>query len=220
MIIRMTTKNLAFWAPLLAAGVLGGCATAPPPSPVPAAVMTAGATPPATAVAPDTGQRKGYTAADVAFMQGMIGHHAQALDMAALVPSRTQREDFHLMAERITLSQQSEIAQMQRWLRERGEQVPAADAHVHAAMGHGTLMPGMLTEAELSELQSARGAAFEKRFLELMIKHHEGALKMVKALYAPGGAGQEPELFILASDVDADQTAEIRRMRALLARLQ
>jgi uncharacterized protein (DUF305 family) len=161
--------------------------------------------------------RKGYTTADVRFMQGMIGHHAQALVMSGLVADRTAREVFHSMAERIRLSQESEIAQMQRWLGSRGEVLPAADSHTHAALGHGELMPGMLTQAELRQLENARGSVFERLFLELMIKHHEGALKMVKDLYATRGAGQEPELFMLASDVDADQTAEIRRMRALLA---
>ncbi|HEY0671645.1 MAG TPA: DUF305 domain-containing protein [Longimicrobiales bacterium] len=187
------------------------CATAPAPQAAPPA--TAGAQ-----AAADT-TRKGYTAADVRFMQNMIGHHAQALLLSGLVESRTTREDFHLMAERIRLSQESEIAQMQRWLQQRGEQVPPADASSHVAMGHGTPMPGMLTEAELNQLRSARGVEFEKLFLQLMIKHHEGALQMVRELYAAPGSGQEPELFILASDVDADQTAEIRRMRALLDRL-
>ncbi|HET9440393.1 MAG TPA: DUF305 domain-containing protein [Longimicrobiales bacterium] len=187
------------------------CASAPAPQP---------ATPtPAGAQAPADTTRKGYTAADVRFMQNMIGHHAQALLLSELVESRTPRDDFHLMAERIRLSQESEIAQMQRWLQQRGEQVPPADASSHVAMGHGAPMPGMLTEAELNQLRSARGVEFEKLFLQLMIKHHEGALQMVRELYAAPGSGQEPELFILASDVDADQTAEIRRMRALLDRL-
>ncbi|HEY0304743.1 MAG TPA: DUF305 domain-containing protein [Longimicrobiales bacterium] len=197
---------------LLALVTLGACASAELPAQTPAPTPT-----PAAASA-DT-SRKGYTAADVKFMQGMIGHHRQALAMSELVPARTSRRDFALMAERITLSQESEIAQMERWLQQRGETVPAADAHVHAAMGHGELMPGMLTEAELTQLANARGVEFEKLFLQLMIKHHEGALHMVKQLYASPGAGQEPELFILASDVDADQTAEIRRMRTLLGQL-
>ena len=109
---------------------------------------------------------------------------------------------------------------MQRWLQGRGEALPAEDAHVHAAMGHGDLMPGMLTEADLAQLAQARGVDFEKLFLQLMIKHHDGALQMVKQLYASPGAGQDAELFMLASDVDADQTAEIKRMRGLLAQLQ
>lgn len=203
---------------LIPVAVLGGafmltaCATNPEPAqqaPAPAAAAPA-----------DAKVRSGYTAADVRFMQGMIGHHRQALVMSALLPARTQRQDFRLMAERITLSQESEIAQMARWLETRGESVPAADAHVHAAMGHGELMPGMLTEAELTQLANARGTEFEKLFLQLMIKHHEGALYMVKQLYATPASGQEPELFMLASDVDADQTAEIKRMRTLLAQLQ
>ena len=205
----MHPTKLMTIAALLAAGA---CSSAPVPQPSPA-------TPIAGTAQADTSHR-GYTAADVAFMQGMIGHHAQALEMAALVKERTSREDFHLMAERIRVSQETEIEQMKRWLQRRGEQIPPADAHVHAAMGHGELMPGMLTEAEMNQLRNARDREFERLFLELMIKHHEGALQMVRDLYATPGSGQEPELFILASDVDADQTAEIRRMRMMLERLQ
>jgi uncharacterized protein (DUF305 family) len=153
-------------------------------------------------------------------MQGMIGHHAQALTLSALVPSRTERQDFRLMAERITLSQVSEIDQMKRWLEARGETVPADSAHVHAAMGHGELMPGMLTQAEFDQVAKLSGTEFERMFLQLMIKHHEGALQMVKDLYATPGSGQEAEIFMLASDVDADQTAEIRRMRTLLGAIK
>lgn len=172
------------------------------------------------AVAPvDTIKRSGYTAADVQFMQGMIGHHAQALIMTELVPARSNRQDLRMLAERIRISQRDEITMMQRWLQKRNELVPAADAHVHAALGHGLLMPGMLTEAELAQLRSASGIAFEKLFLQFMIKHHEGAIRMVQQLFAAPASGQEPELFIFASDVDADQNAEITRMRALLGRL-
>lgn len=163
--------------------------------------------------------RDGYTLADVRFMQHMIGHHAQALVMAELVPDRTSRPEMLLLAERITVSQQDEIAQMQRWLRARNEEVPPPDAHVHAAMGHGQLMPGMLTQQELDALARASGSAFDRLFLELMIKHHDGALVMVRDLFRQPGAGQEAELFVLAADVEADQTAEIRRMRMLLDRL-
>lgn len=212
MFYRMRLDTLGVLAVFLA----GGCA-ASTPLPAPGEPTA----PPARAgAASDTVAGRGYSAADVRFMQGMIGHHAQALVMTALVPDRTQRSDFHLMAERITLSQETEIAQMKRWLEERGEAVPSADAHEHAAMGHGQLMPGMLTDAELKQLAAARGVQFERMFLELMIKHHEGALQMVRELYATPAAGQEPELFMLASDVDADQTAEIRRMRSLLATIR
>ena len=211
----MTTNKPIQLAMTVGVAVLAtACASARPPAPAPSSNSAA------TAASGTVRVRNGYTAADVKFMQGMIGHHRQALTMAALVPTRTTRRDFGLMAERITLSQESEIAQMQRWLQHRHEALPAEDAHVHAVMGHGEMMPGMLTAAELSQLESARGVEFERLFLQLMIKHHEGALHMVKQLYATPGSGQEPELFILASDVDADQTAEIRRMRALLAQLQ
>jgi uncharacterized protein (DUF305 family) len=213
--MSMRENRLPILARALGAALTMAACTAaatPAPGPTPAAGNPQ--------LSADTVARNGYTAADVLFMQNMIGHHRQALVMAELVPLRTQRPDFQLLAERITLSQESEIEQMQRWLQQRGEAIPAPEAHAHAAMGHGTLMPGMLSDAELRQLSSARGTAFERLFLELMIKHHEGALQMVKDLYATPASGQEPELFILASDVDADQNAEIRRMQALLAQLQ
>lgn len=168
-------------------------------------------------------------AADVQFMRGMLAHHAQALAMTALVPTRSLRADVRLLAERIDVSQRDEIAIMRSWLADRGVPVPAADsAHAghhaqHDSGGHGdgaghAMMPGMLTDAELAQLARARGAEFDRLFLEFMIRHHEGALVMVADFFATPGAGQEPQLFGFASDVDADQRAEIRRMRALLAR--
>jgi uncharacterized protein (DUF305 family) len=154
-----------------------------------------------------------HTAADVQFMQGMIGHHAQALDMTALLRSRTSREDMRMLAQRIDLSQADEIKMMQHWLEVRGQEVPGEHAH-HA---HGAkLMPGMLTEEEMGRLAAAKGAEFDRLFLEFMIKHHEGALIMVKELFSTPGAGQETEIFSFASDVDADQRMEIDRMRGML----
>jgi len=155
-----------------------------------------------------------YTAADVRFMQGMIGHHAQALEMAALLPSRTSREAMTLLARRIEVSQADEIAMMQDWLKRRGEPLP--DPHAHHAHG-AALMPGMLTPEEMGRLANAKGVAFDRLFLEFMIKHHEGALVMVKELFATPRAGQEAEIFAFASDVDADQRMEIDRMGAMLA---
>jgi uncharacterized protein (DUF305 family) len=155
-----------------------------------------------------------FSAADVRFMQGMIGHHAQALEMAALVPERTERDDMRLLAKRIDLSQADEIRMMQHWLEARGQQVPGAHAH-HAA--GAVLMPGMLSAEEMARLAAARGDAFDRLFLELMIKHHEGALTMVKELYATAGAGQESEIYAFTSDVDADQRMEIDRMRGMIA---
>jgi uncharacterized protein (DUF305 family) len=150
------------------------------------------------------------TAAEVRFMQGMIGHHAQAVEMTTLVVSRSGRDDVKLLAQRIALSQADEIKMMQEWLVLRGEQVP--DAHAH----HGAAMPGMLTAEEMSRLAGASGAEFDRLFLELMIKHHGGALTMVSELYSQPDAGQDPELFAFASDVDVDQRAEIARLAAML----
>lgn len=159
----------------------------------------------------------GHTDADVRFMQGMIGHHAQALEMTALLPSRTSREDMKLLALRIELSQEDEIDMMQGWLEARGEEVPGIHAH-HA---HGaTLMPGMLTPEEMARLTAATGVDFDRLFLGYMIKHHAGALVMVEELFATPGAGQDSEIFAFASDVEADQQMEIDRMGALLKELE
>ena len=152
-------------------------------------------------------------------MQGMIGHHAQALDMTALVPSRTQRDDIRKLALRIEVSQADEIAMMQHWLEARGQNVPGP----HAMHGHGatgvTMMPGMLTADEMARLANANGLEFDRLFLTGMIKHHGGALIMVRDLFATPGAGQEAEMFAFASDVDADQRMEIDRMSLMLQEL-
>jgi uncharacterized protein (DUF305 family) len=148
-------------------------------------------------------------------MQGMIGHHAQALEMTALVPTRTARDEMRLLAQRIEVSQADEIRMMQRWLADRRQPLP--DPHAHHAAG-ATLMPGMLTAEEMDRLAAAKGPDFDRLFLELMIKHHEGALVMVKDLFASAGAGQESEIFAFASDVDSDQRMEIDRMSAMLAK--
>jgi uncharacterized protein (DUF305 family) len=166
-----------------------------------------------------------YTAADVRFMQGMIGHHEQALEMTALVPSRTSRDALKLLAQRIDVSQRDEIAMMRTWLEARGQPVPDPHAHHHGAAAASTqasppLMPGMLTAEEMARLAAARGHAFDRLFLESMIKHHDGALVMVKELFGTPGAGQEAEMFAFASDVDADQRMEIDRMSALLKEWQ
>ena len=154
--------------------------------------------------------------ADVRFMQGMISHHAQALEMTALLPTRTMRAEMKLLGRRIDDSQADEIGFMERWLEARGETSPGA--HAHHAPG-APLMPGMLTPEELQRLAAARGDDFDRLFLELMIKHHEGALFMVGELFATPGAAQETEIFTFASDVDADQRIEIRRMSAFLQEL-
>jgi len=157
------------------------------------------------------------TAADVKFMQGMIGHHAQAVDMVALIAARTSREDMRLLGKRIDVSQADEIRMMETWLRVRHQEVPRTHAmHMHGA----TLMPGMLTPEEMERLAAAKGAEFDRLFLEGMIKHHAGALTMVDELFAIPGAGQEVEIFSFASDVVADQRMEIDRMGAMLNELK
>jgi uncharacterized protein (DUF305 family) len=219
----------------IAAALAGACASAPRAA-VPAAASAPDAV--ATAPVPDTA-RHGYTAADVRFMQQMIHHHAQAVRMAALVPSHGSRADIRTLAERIDASQQTEIEAMRHWLEERHELAPgpAMSRAVHDSIVGGMhgmpavhhmpadsgmdamLMPGMLTPAEMQALADARDTAFDRLFLEGMIRHHEGALTMVAALLATPGAGQEPQLFGFASDVDSGQRAEIRRMQAILALL-
>lgn len=180
------------------------------------AVLAAACAPAAAQQPPAVTAQPVHSDADVRFIQGMIPHHQQALEMAALVPARTAREDLRRMAERITVSQQDEIATMERWLRARGQSPPAADAHHgHGAGGHAH-MPGMATPEEMAALAASRGAEFDRRFLELMIRHHEGALVMVAELFASPGAGQASEIFGIASEVDADQRMEIDRMRMLL----
>ena len=157
--------------------------------------------------------RVGYTDADVRFMQGMISHHAQAVEMVALIPNRTRREDMRLLGHRIDVSQADEINMMRHWLEVRGREVP--DEHAHHMHG-STLMPGMLTPEEMERLAAAKGVEFDRLFLEGMIKHHGGALTMVRDLFDTPAAGQEVEIFSFASDVDADQRMEIERMGAML----
>jgi uncharacterized protein (DUF305 family) len=158
-----------------------------------------------------------YTGADIKFMQGMIGHHAQAVEMVDLLATRTNSEDMRKLGQRIQISQVDEMNMMERWLQVRGQQVPSRTAmHVHGA----TLMPGMLTPDEMDRLARAKGVEFDRLFLEGMIKHHGGALRMVEDLFAEPGAAQESEIFGFASDVDADQRMEITRMGNMLKELE
>ena len=156
----------------------------------------------------------GFSDADVRFMQGMISHHAQALEMTALVEMRSNREAMQLMARRIALSQEDEIAMMQDWLRDHGHVVTDLGAH-HAP--DAEMMPGMLTDQELERLKQARAYEFDTLFLELMIKHHRGALAMVEDLLDQPGSARDSMLYAFTSDVTSDQTSEIERMDAMLA---
>jgi uncharacterized protein (DUF305 family) len=161
-----------------------------------------------------------WTQADVRFMSSMIGHHAQAIEMSRLVPDRQASPPVRRLAERIINAQQDEIAAMQLWLRDRGQPVPEATAAHHAhGDGHGASMPGMLTPAQMKQLEEARGPEFDRLFLSYMIRHHQGAVSMVTELFGSHGAGQDDAVFKLASDVNVDQITEIERMRRMLAEL-
>ena len=158
-----------------------------------------------------------YSPADAGFMQDMIPHHHQAMQMAALVADRTNRPELIDIAGRINASQRDEIAFMQQWLRARGERVPEPDARSATHAGHG--IAGMATPEQMAELAKSEGASFDRLFLELMIAHHEGAVSMVEDLLEQPGSAYDPVLFEFTTDVTNDQTAEIERMHALLVSL-
>jgi uncharacterized protein (DUF305 family) len=168
--------------------------------------------------------RQPYSDADVQFMAGMIPHHAQAVLIAGWAASHGARPDIQVLCERMVVGQRDEIATMQNWLRDRGEVVPAADATHHRmkmnGVEHDMLMPGMLSPEELAELDKARGPAWDRLFLTFMIRHHEGALKMVEKLFASYGALQDDDVYKLVSDMGADQEIEIERMQKMLAGLE
>ena len=168
--------------------------------------------------------------ADVQFMQGMIMHHAQAVEMTALIESHTENKGVRSLGARISRSQSDEIKFMKRWLASRGQPISMAMTEMpgmnmdHGDMSHGdsphggALMPGMLTPEQMKALREAKGAGFDRLFLTGMIQHHGGALTMVKDLFDAAGAGQDAELFDFATDVDSGQRAEIRIMQSMLKR--
>jgi uncharacterized protein (DUF305 family) len=193
-------------------------------------VVVAGCAPRAsatsTAPAPTTAsttpaRRPAPNQADVNFMAGMIGHHAQALVMAGWAPSHGASPTIQTLSARIINAQKDEIASLQNWLRDRGLPVPEAKpGPMRMKMNgveHDMLMAGMLTDAQMKELDAARGPEFDRLFLRYMIQHHDGAVSMVKELFATPGAAQDPSVFKLATDVSADQTTEIARMQKMLA---
>ncbi len=159
-------------------------------------------------------------------MQGMIMHHAQAVEMTALIEARTENKNLRLLGSRISHTQADEINLMKRWLESRNEKtsMPMAGMSDMNMSGmdmskhhhHQMLMPGMLTPKQMEELKKAKGAEFDRLFLEGMIQHHNGALVMVKELFDTGGAGQDAELFNFTTDIDSGQRAEIRIMQEML----
>lgn len=204
------------WTVLACALAAGACASRPQPASRAPQAVAAPAEHAEHQHAPGLAATAGagYTVEDVRFMQHMIGHHAQALRMTVMAPSHGASEDVVRLARKIDISQRDEIAMMKSWLEERRQAVPG-DEH-----SHGMMMPGMLTPAQLAQLDAARGREFDRLFLTFMTRHHEGALQMVRELFRTPGAGQDPDLFRFVTDVDADQRDEIAVMERLLHTLQ
>jgi uncharacterized protein (DUF305 family) len=211
---------LGYW--LIAGSGLAGCRSThvkPPgaearPSPVvagpPARPLSVPATP-------------GFTPADAEFMSGMIPHHAQAIVMATMAPTHGAGRDVAVLCQRIIASQRDEIRMLRTWLLDRSLPAPDSTATRHRmvmnGVEHDMLMPGMLTDDEMAALDSARDVAFDRLFLTGMIKHHQGAIDMVRDLYRHPGAAQDETVFRFSSDVESDQAGEIQRMRAILSTL-
>lgn len=204
----MTVSGPPIAAGLFVAALAAGCATTASSTRVPAAAPRLGELPP-------------YTQADVDFMSGMIAHHAQALVTAGWAPSHGARRDVAILCERIVVGQRDEIELMQTWLRDRGLPIPDATKTRHTmrmpnGVVHDMLMPGMLSDEEMAELDRARGPEFDRLFLLGMIKHHQGAIEMVETLFKAYGAAQDEAVFKFANDVYADQSIEIDRMNKML----
>jgi uncharacterized protein (DUF305 family) len=157
-----------------------------------------------------------YTEADVRFMSNMIAHHAQAIVMAGWAPTHNASPAVRRLAERVVNGQEDEIATIQQWLRDRGLPVPDARAPMTRAEHH-TLMPGMLTEPQMQQLNQSNRTEFDRLFLTFMIQHHRGAVTMVEELFGSHGAARDQTVFKFANDVNVDQSTEIERMERMLA---
>ena len=209
----LTARPLAILAFTLATGACAGGAHAP--------MSAAPASYEAGARADSV--RYPYTEADVRFMSGMISHHAQAIEMAKWAPSHGASAAVQRLCERIVNAQADEIKAMQTWLGDRRRPVPKADPKgmtmTMGSMQHVMLMPGMLSDAQMKELDASRGSDFERLFLTFMIQHHRGAVSMVQELFSNRGAGQDETVFKFASDVSVDQLTEINRMTEMLLTL-
>lgn len=162
--------------------------------------------------------RNRFIEADVTFISGMIGHHAQAIEMSKLAPANGASPQVLTLAGRIINAQQDEIAVMQQWLRDRKQPVPEVYSTMDPAhAGHHALMPGMLTPEQMKQLAEAKGREFDRLFLTDMIQHHQGAITMVDELFKAGGGGRDEAVFKIANDVQVDQITEINRMKQMLA---
>lgn len=219
--IRPVAHRLQFVAGALA---LSACASAPTAKPITlavgAGVVVPGSAATRTALATADSAARAFAPADVEFMQGMVPHHAQAVIMAGWAASHGARADVQRLCLRIMAAQSDEIAMMRRWLRERNQTVPDSNATRHMMkmgdMVHEMMMPGMLTDAQMAELDGARGSRFDRLFLTGMIGHHRGAIDMVKTLLSNGNAGHDETVFRFANDVVSDQSAEITMMLRML----
>ena len=167
--------------------------------------------------------RRPYTQPDIDFMSGMIHHHAQAIKMARWCPDHDANKSLAIFCRRIDMAQTSEIGLMQAWLKDRNQPVPEPNPRGMVmkmdGMDHVMPMPGMLTDAQMAKLDSARGVEFDRLFLTWMIQHHQGALTMVDKLFNTPAAAQDEIVFKFANDVHADQSTEIARMQQMLEAL-
>jgi uncharacterized protein (DUF305 family) len=224
---RRTNRNSLMrsmlFAAIAAAGFCSPMARAQAGAPAPVVVQPGAPGQPSKTLPPSTrGTLPPQSQADVSFLQGMIMHHSQAVEMTALIHSHTKNEDLRSLGARISSSQQDEIKFMKRWLLARGESLsmPAANMPDMPSMQMSdeqkNLMPGMLTPRQMEALRNAHGSGFDHLFLTGMIQHHQGALTMVKDLFNTAGAGQDADVFNFATDADNTQTAEIRIMQTML----
>ncbi len=225
--------NIRLLVAAIAAAATAGCASSPTPAPQPPAAVATDPAPAPTRPDAATVARleaiydaraqaalEDYHPADVHFMTGMIGHHAQALVMSGFAPHNGASPTIQVLCARIINAQQDEIDAMQAWLRDRGLEVPqihisGATLTIHGPE-HAHHMPGMLSPEQLVELGRAQGPDFDRLFLRYMIMHHEGAVTMVHELFATDGAAQGDFVFKLASDIQADQSSEVKRMELML----
>jgi uncharacterized protein (DUF305 family) len=202
---------------------VAACASAGPPKSIAVASgagIVTGSAESRRAIATADSAARAFAPADVDFMQGMVPHHAQAIEMSVLAIPNGARYDVRRLAERIIISQRDEIRMMRRWLTTRNQEAPDSTATRHKMRMNGTvhemLMPGMLSDEEMAALAKAKGAAFDRLYLEGMIRHHRGAIDMVETLFSHGDAAHDDTVFRFASDVIADQSAEITRMTQML----
>jgi uncharacterized protein (DUF305 family) len=208
-------------AALLALLTNAACSSAGQSAGAPSTAAPTPAAPSATGSAVGSASTPKANPADVQFVTGMISHHAQALVMAGWAPTHGASPAVATLAERIVAGQKDEIVTMQTWLRDHGLPAPEAKpgpmTMTMNGMTHEMMMPGMLSDEQMKQLDAARGREFDRLFLTFMIQHHKGAVTMVQDLFGTNGAAQEQSIYKMGSDVSADQSTEIERMQRMLA---